>query len=101
MDTKEILQKSISDHQKAIDEAKAELEKLEVTYSIGDRFEHKSEKYILTWTGEQGKATLVRLNDGNVWDKSCSVEFVDSITAEEFTQLVEDEIFERYYAHNP
>ncbi len=46
-DTRKILTDSIADHQKAIDKAEKELAKLEVTYSIGDRFKTNSMKHIL------------------------------------------------------
>ncbi len=48
-DERGILKRSIEDHQAAIDKAQKELDALEVTYSIGDRFiSHCDTKYMLT-----------------------------------------------------
>lgn len=55
MSTRKILDKTIKDAQKVIDRARKDLEALEVTYSIGDRFTSRSgAKYLLSNDGNAG-----------------------------------------------
>ncbi len=61
---RKILEKTIKDSQKIIDKAKKDLEALEVTYSIGDRFvDGDGHKYFLC-NGGHAEIHFVSLRDG-------------------------------------
>ena len=71
MSEREILERSIKNHQAAIDKAKKDLDTLEVTYSIGDRIKYKDGsscgKYIIVAISDSGcrKVSINRLDDGH------------------------------------
>ncbi len=58
MEAKKILEQSIKEHLAAIDKARAELAKAEVTYSVGDRFYYQGNR--------EAKRLLVRQWDNKV-----------------------------------
>ena len=71
-DERKILKRSIEDHQAAIDKAKKELEALEVTYSIGDRFkdgnENKKMLVVVCGIGSSKKEIrVVDMKTGHTW----------------------------------
>ncbi|KKK64913.1 hypothetical protein LCGC14_2979390, partial [marine sediment metagenome] len=66
MNEREILERSINDHQAAIDKAKKELEGLEVTYSIGDRFNCNGNKILLV-EFPSGEVGCIYLGTGKSW----------------------------------
>ncbi|KKK80065.1 hypothetical protein LCGC14_2827220 [marine sediment metagenome] len=89
-DERKILKRSIEDHQAAIDKAKKELkelEALEVTYSIGDRFKDGASKVILVNIIGSGivenNVALVRLGSGRSWNYPFRARYSDKITKEE------------------
>lgn len=87
METREILNKSIEDHQKALNEAERELKKLEVTYSIGDRFRRDiNEKWILA-VGPDSKVVFVGMRRGCWANGSHKVECNTRITKSEFEAM--------------
>lgn len=66
MEAKKILEQSIKEHQAAIDKARAELAKAEVTYSVGDRFFYdgnREEKRLLVQHYDN-KVSLIDLATG-------------------------------------
>ena len=87
METREILNKSIKDHQKALDEATAELKKLEATYSIGDRFKHEysGEKYMIVITYKGVGMTSLRY--GTLCGGFCEVSDTHKITPDELVRF--------------
>ncbi len=76
MDTKQILQDSINDHQRAIDKAKKELEALNATYSIGDRFVLQGKKKVIL-ANFKGCVGLIELETGRNWGQNYSSKVVD------------------------
>jgi hypothetical protein len=100
MDKKEKLQKIITDCQNTLEKAQAELKQLEeTTYSIGDRFEHRGEKYMLVKCegGVAGSIFLVCLNDGNRWSSPEKVGNCFKITQAEFDKICGGNDFIRYW----
>lgn len=93
METRKILDKTIKDAQKVIDQAKKDLANLEVFYSIGDRFEMNGNKYILV-EGESGQVTLSRLADGSRWRSPVPVVLVNRITLDEWYHIACGEYLE-------
>ena len=76
MNEREILQRSIEDHQTAIDKAERELDALEVTYSIGDRFVERGtvkEKKTILIQVDYDKVIMATLGSGNRYEKPTSV----------------------------
>lgn len=99
MNERDILDKSIKDHEKAIAKAKKELAKLEVTYSIGDRFKYigrSGEKCILVATSGT-TATIVSLVDGRKIGKPYCVGSFKKITSSEYDEIRDCGAFTRYW----
>lgn len=96
---REILDKQIKDHEAAIATAKAELEKLGVFYSVGDRFKTDSgRKHLLIRHGTGDKALLVCLEDG--WRNGISggpVENFARITPKELSAIKSGVSYTRYW----
>ena len=86
MKERKILTDSIADHKRAIEKAERELEKLEVTYSIGDRFIITVGKFILVQC-EARMVALVALHNGNRFNSPTKVTNVNNITPEEFGRM--------------
>jgi hypothetical protein len=84
---REIIEQQIKDHQKAIDSAKAKLDGLTVTYSIGDRFKNRSGKYLLACTDTNHTVHLVNLACGSHLSGSWRVGSVYKITQAELNRL--------------
>ncbi len=84
-DERKILERSIKDHQAAIDKARKGLEKLEATYSTGDRFKSESKKYILVMCGRD-EVLISGLDDGYWWSQPTTVKNITCITSVEFYQ---------------
>ena len=85
-DERKILERSIEDHQTAIDKATKDLDALEVTYSIGDRFRNGTEKAILVniiGCGVSVNVALVRLSSGRSWNYPFLAKRINEITKEE------------------
>ena len=80
-----ILEQSITNHQLAIDVAKKNLAALEVTYSIGDRFQRDGNKYILIATATRS-IVMGKLSDGCRWGPVISVLNCNRIIQSEFNQ---------------
>ena len=92
MTEKEIINQQITEHQDAIDNAKAELAKLnkpKAVYAIGDRFynNYDSEKYILCATSGGGSynTALVSLETGH--SSGAQVSNWNRITEEELKKF--------------
>ncbi|MCK5017505.1 MAG: hypothetical protein KAS32_10600 [Candidatus Peribacteraceae bacterium] len=68
----------------------------EETYSIGDRFVHNDEKYILVMVG-QNETELVCLSDGMHWAGGVRVDHWQVITSAEFNDIRSGGKFTRYY----
>lgn len=95
MTEKQILEKSITNHQLAIDAAKSALADLEVTYLIGDRFYGPNGKYILV-SAAYGKVLMCNLTDGNRWADPKEFDNVSKIPQAKFTEAY-GSIFVRYW----
>ena len=90
-ETIRILDKTIKDSQAVIDKAKAELEKLEVTYSIGDRFKGdiSGNELLLVGSYQEGlKAGLAYLYDGEIVCKMVGVSDLRAITQTEMAEIL-------------
>ncbi len=103
MNERKILERSIEDHQAAIDKAKKELDALKVTYSIGDRFTTTCEgnayksKAILATNGKPA-VVMIELASGLRWKRTIAeVKDMDVITKEEFAEICRDDNFARYW----
>ncbi len=85
-DERKILERSIEDHQTAIDKATKDLDALEVTYSIGDRFKsHCDTKYMLVEVndGIEKKVGLIAMG-GNMPYPSICVKNMKKMTEFEY-----------------
>ena len=97
MTKEEIIKEQIKDHKKAIDKAQAELDKLTVTYSIGDRFKHKNgDKYILVALNGFGCEKVIISNLKNGHGTSYVIKHWSRITPSEFSDNFEKN-FTRYW----
>ena len=81
METREILNKSIQKHQEAIDEAKKELAKLEVTYSIGDRFISRSGSKYMIVGAQAGDVLMASMGTGFSHTKPVKYEYDENCNA--------------------
>jgi hypothetical protein len=104
MSERAIIEQQIEDHQKAIDKAKAELEKLEVTYSIGDRFvmsqrgsSYEGQKFIIVESDDGKGVKLASLRDGERWAYKQDVKDTRRITSDEFNKIGDNKDFTRYW----
>lgn len=93
MKEREILEKSINEHQEAIDKARSRLADLETTYSIGDRFIVQEDlgKHILV-SFEPDMVVMISLSSGT---RHCAPKKVNSlrkITQAELNQICKCEI---------
>ncbi len=94
MNEREILERSINDHQSAIDKAQKELGALEVTYSIGDRFKYNDEKFLLVEDCWHGNVTAVKLSTGGALNSPYKVSTLDAdpstlvITKEQMEHII-------------
>ena len=98
MNEKRILQNSIEQHQKVIDEAKEQLAKLDITYSAGDRFTFQNgRKAMLTSIG-YNEVIMITLDKGTYWGNTRSkFNDVDAISESEFAHILQVENFKRYW----
>lgn len=96
MTEREVLIQHIADHKAAIAKAEAELEKLNVTYSIGDRFMYNRRKYLLSANGDN-RCILVNLSNGCVFSGSHTCGDLYRITEEEFERITLGKAFTRYW----
>ena len=89
MSTRSILEESIKDHQKAIDKSERDLDALEVTYSIGDRFKYgTSRKFMLSDSDKNNRIAMVGLNNGIRYNTSWAVGDVGMITTREMNGML-------------
>ncbi len=88
MDTKEILEQSIEGHQAAIDKAQEQLDALEVTYSIADRFKNDrhGDKAILIQC-EGHTVVIACLREGNRYSRPVQVKDPCKITQDEYKRI--------------
>ena len=90
---RDILTDSIKAHQKAIDDAKRELEALDTTYSIGDRFRYAAEdadgdREIILSQFDYSVVGMIFLESGENWGgTSAKVKDVRRITTKELERF--------------
>ena len=100
-DAKKILEKSIKEHQKAIDKAKKEMEALEVTYSIGDRFYYgersRTGKRFLVETKDDCCAMISFYSGCFANDNIVAVGNKRKITQDELEKLCDGNGYVRYW----
>ena len=96
MEAKQILEQSIKDHQKAIDEAKSKLDGLEVTYSIGDRFKKKGRKFMLVSQHAMGVG-MAALDDGCLQYGTTKVQNRNIMTDDEVDGCCQLGLYTRYW----
>ena len=77
------------DWKKRVEEELPELFVKEKTYSIGDRFVHLGEEYILARVSSN-TINAINLTNGNRWSESVSVENDLAVTAQELAMLIDD-----------
>ena len=95
-DERKILESSIKDHQAAIDKAKKDLEALEETYSVGDRFKNKNgRKYIIIAVADVNTARVMFSDLKTGHGSGIDVENWSRITADELRWKLTD--FTRYW----
>lgn len=95
----EIAKEMIVKGKKMIAEAESKLAELEVTYSIGDRFQSDHIKYMLVNAGQKQhkEVILIRLDDGTTWTSGNEVQYKQAITKNEMYSISGCRTFTRYW----